>query len=66
MVKNSNAVRRTAVLCGVIVGVPAIFFLLRYLAFPNWGDTELNIGFVVWVLAIFVAERWLSKLWKSN
>ena len=64
--EKSNVVRRVAVLAGVIIGGPAIFFLLRYLAFPSWGETELNIGFVVWVVAIFVADRWLSKLRKSN
>ncbi len=33
--KKSNVVRRVAVLAGVIIGGPAIFFLLRYLAFPS-------------------------------
>ncbi|GFE63478.1 hypothetical protein KIN_05520 [Litoreibacter roseus] len=66
MFKNPNVVRGLAVLIAVVVLGPTIFFLLRYLAFPNWGNTELNIGFIVWVLAVFIAERRLSKLWKSN
>ncbi|MEP5532883.1 hypothetical protein, partial [Ekhidna sp.] len=64
MFKNPHVVRKIAVLISVIVFGPTIFFLLRYLVFPNWGNAELNIGFIVWVLAVFIAERRLSKVWK--
>lgn len=62
MFGKSAVAGRIAVLIAVTIAGPTGFFLLRYWAFPDWGNAELNIALIAWVVAIFVAERRLAKL----